>query len=54
MGDDHHHHIICSGCGKIERLDLCIADKAKTLTRYKITSHTMEFKGICPDCQKKQ
>ena len=54
MGDDHHHHIICSRCGKIERLDLCVADKAKELTDYKITSHTLEFKGLCPECQKQE
>lgn len=54
MGDDHHHHIICSNCGKIERLDLCIADKAKKLTDFKITSHTLEFKGLCPKCQKSE
>jgi Fe2+ or Zn2+ uptake regulation protein len=52
MGADHHHHIICSKCGKIERIDLCIIDQAKKLTKYKITYHTLEFKGLCPACKK--
>lgn len=53
MGDDHHHHIICSKCGRIERIDLCVADEVNKLTDYKITNHTMEFKGLCPECQKR-
>ena len=50
MEGDHHHHVICQVCGKIDRIDLCIVSKAQKLTQYKITSHTLEFKGICPDC----
>ncbi|MBN1301625.1 MAG: transcriptional repressor [Melioribacteraceae bacterium] len=52
MGNDHHHHIICIKCGKIERLDLCIINKVQQLTDFQITSHIMEFKGICPQCKK--
>lgn len=52
MGDDHHHHIICTKCGKISRIDLCVIDKSKILTDYEITNHTLEFKGLCPQCKK--
>jgi len=51
MIDDHHHHIICVKCGKIERLDVCFVEEVKLLTDYKITDHFIEFKGLCPDCQ---
>lgn len=50
MNDDHHHHILCKECGKIERLDLCLVDKIKKLTDYEITNHSIEFVGICPKC----
>ncbi|PKL87583.1 MAG: hypothetical protein CVV23_14625 [Ignavibacteriae bacterium HGW-Ignavibacteriae-2] len=50
--DDHHHHIICKNCGKIARIDLCVVNTAKKLTDFQITNHTLEFKGLCPQCKK--
>jgi Fe2+ or Zn2+ uptake regulation protein len=50
--DTHPHHILCKECGKIEQLDVCILDKVKKLTSYKIVDHSMEFVGICPECNK--
>ena len=47
----HYHHIICSNCGKIERLDVCFLNKIEKLTDFKIENHHMEFIGICPDCR---
>lgn len=49
--DKHHHHILCKSCGKIERIDFCILEKIKNLTDYDITNHSIEFMGICPECQ---
>ncbi|MCF8241440.1 MAG: transcriptional repressor [Melioribacteraceae bacterium] len=46
----HHHHIICSECGRIEKIDLCILPEIQKLTKFKIVNHSMEFIGICPDC----
>ena len=48
----HHHHIICSECGEIKELPICLLSEIKKLTNYKITKHTLEFLGICPACQK--
>lgn len=48
----HRHHIICSECGKINELPICLLSEIKKLTNYKITKHTLEFMGLCPDCQK--
>ena len=50
-GENPHHHISCSKCGKIESIDLCIVDDVQKMTDYNITNHTMEFQGICPDCK---
>lgn len=49
--DQPHHHILCSKCGKIENIDMCIIDDIKKLTNYQITDHIMEFTGICPECR---
>ena len=46
-----HHHILCSECGKIENIDLCVIEDIKKLTNYQITDHIMEFSGICPECK---
>ena len=51
MKDDHHHHVVCQSCGKIDRVDLCVSDQVSKLTNYSITNHTMEFKGLCPECK---
>lgn len=47
----HHHHIICSDCGEIKELPICLVSEIKKLTKYKITKHTFEFMGLCPACQ---
>jgi len=51
---EHHHHLICSDCGKVVDLtacDLIEADKkvAKE-SGFTIKGHLLEFYGICPDC----
>ncbi len=48
----HHHHIICSECGEIKELPICILSEIETLTDYKITKHNLEFMGLCPKCKK--
>ncbi|MBL1215069.1 MAG: transcriptional repressor [Ignavibacteriae bacterium] len=50
--DNHPHHILCKNCGKIEELEICIIDKVRKLTDYRIVDHSMEFIGICPECKK--
>ncbi len=48
----HHHHIICSSCGEIKELPICLIAEIKKITNYKITKHIFEFMGLCPNCQK--
>ncbi|MCB9207829.1 MAG: transcriptional repressor [Ignavibacteriales bacterium] len=47
----HNHHIICSNCGEIEKVPICFVSEIKKITKYKITKHTLEFMGLCPNCQ---
>ncbi len=53
---DHHHHIICTSCKAIRcmemhnDLDALEADIFKRF-RFKVTSHSLEFFGVCERCQ---
>jgi len=50
-----HPHVICTGCGKIidpSQLNLDeITQKMMEETGFKITTHRLDFYGLCPNCQ---
>lgn len=59
--DKHHHHLICTNCGKIidysdfldEELDL-VRKAEKNLARkydFIVQDHNIDFYGLCKDCQ---
>lgn len=50
----HHHHVICSGCGRSREIDdaglrAVVRDIARR-TGYRIDDHRLELFGRCPDC----
>lgn len=53
-----HPHLICTGCGRI--LDPLVPDLAGMIadlsrrTGYAVTSHRLDFYGLCPECRKKR
>ena len=50
---NHHHHLICLGCGEAVCLDNCILDRHMGVLRekgYQIVGHAFEIYGYCPDC----
>lgn len=54
---DHHHHIICLTCGKIddfydEALD-SLTPSGGNVHGYEIRSHRVEFHGYCAPCRTK-
>ena len=50
----HHHHFICTNCGKVRELDECPMEQfARQLPGYRITGHRFEIYGICDDCMQK-
>lgn len=49
----HHHHIVCSKCGSIKKIDYCLVEELENLTNFKILEHSMEFIGLCPKCKNK-
>ncbi len=51
---EHHHHLVCSSCGRavgVEegRLDAALQELGRR-TGYQIDSHRLELFGTCPDC----
>jgi Fur family transcriptional regulator, ferric uptake regulator len=52
----HHHHLICSDCGKVVDFDDCglsdLETKLMEKSGFKINSHLLEFLGQCRDCAK--
>lgn len=53
--EEHHHHITCSECGARKRVSipeaiLARAVCAHTLGFSLVTSHTLEFYGVCVRC----
>jgi len=52
----HHHHLICSNCGKVVDFAGCeLGEVQQSLTRetrFRIDSHLLEFIGLCQACQK--
>jgi Fur family ferric uptake transcriptional regulator len=58
----HHHHLICTSCGKIynysefedEELALVKKTEERLQKKYKflIEDHNIEFLGLCKNCQK--
>jgi Fur family ferric uptake transcriptional regulator len=60
----HHHHLVCTGCGRIidyrdfidEEIEL-LKQTEKGLSRkykFKITNHLIQFYGLCEKCQGKK
>jgi Fur family ferric uptake transcriptional regulator len=53
----HHHHVICSRCGRTTRVEDCglagvVAEVARG-SGYAIESHRLELFGLCRHCQAK-
>ncbi|MBO8126448.1 MAG: transcriptional repressor [Firmicutes bacterium] len=53
---DHHHHLICSGCGKVVKFFNCDLDKLEEQlaaeTGYVVDRHMLQVFGYCRRCQK--
>lgn len=49
--EQHHHHLICTECGRTQKLDMCpmngVLGEPKGFT---ITGHKFEIYGYCQEC----
>lgn len=51
----HHHHFVCSNCGKVMELQACPLDEFEAqLPGCTITGHRIEFYGLCAECTAKK
>ncbi len=48
--DEHHHHIICVKCGKVEEIKECALIQKRYINGYKVVRHFMQVDGICDKC----
>ncbi|NPV08036.1 MAG: transcriptional repressor [Anaerolineae bacterium] len=53
--DEGHHHVICSGCGRVVGFEECVTKELEgRLARrlgFAIQGHLLEFYGLCGACQ---
>ena len=53
--DEHHHHLICSDCGRVVDFTDCnlhgLEEKLSRETGFTTEGHILEFFGCCPVCQ---
>lgn len=54
---DHHYHIRCLECGRVDDLAVPVQDdlnqRAAEATNYQILGHHIEFAGYCGECRTK-
>ena len=57
LRDGHHEHIRCESCGRVDEVPGCLLDdvtaQVQKATRFRVTSHTVVFAGVCGDCAEK-
>ncbi|MFQ5880841.1 MAG: Fur family transcriptional regulator [Candidatus Methylomirabilales bacterium] len=56
---DHHHHLVCDACGRIEDVAACPVEEAglkqqiRRRTGFAVHSHALELFGLCRHCRQK-
>lgn len=55
---EHHHHAVCTDCGRIEDVDVPAIEQLIKKTSFKlkqfkrIQEHSLEFFGVCTSCER--
>ena len=54
-----HHHVRCERCGRVDDVLLEprgreVDEAAERASGWRISGHTVQFDGVCPECQKVQ
>jgi len=56
LNKQDHHHLICQKCGRIEDISDCnigaFEKEIKNKKNFLVRQHSLEFFGLCPNCQK--
>jgi len=54
LAEDHHHHLICEGCGKITEFEQCpleLRGLSIAIDDFQVRAHSLEVYGTCSDCR---
>lgn len=55
LKQNHHHHLVCQVCGRVQPVEECQLDdltrKLENKYQFKIQRHSLEFFGQCGQCQ---
>jgi Fur family ferric uptake transcriptional regulator len=53
--DDHHHHLVCTGCHRVVELPDCDLEpwvkRSAKRHGFTATDHEVEIRGLCADCR---
>ena len=50
-----HYHVHCNGCGKVADVKMpveSLVELLKDTSGYQISGYSLQFDGLCPECQK--
>ncbi len=54
-GGDHHHHLVCDSCGKVEAFEDTTLEQAlvglESTSGYVVAAHDVVLHGACSDCR---
>ena len=54
LHDDHHEHIRCERCGRVEEVQGCFLDdvtaQVQKLSGFQVRGHRLVFAGLCHAC----
>ena len=55
LDGEHHHHLVCDACGKVEafaddRLERAL-HRVENETGYRVAAHDVVLRGACEDCR---
>jgi len=54
----HHHHVICSQCGRTDEIDDAglrpVVSEVARQTGFRVDEHRLELFGLCPACVRDQ
>ena len=55
-GGDHHHHLVCDSCGKVEAFEDRALERAihrvEDSSGYAVAAHDVVLHGACGDCRR--
>jgi Fur family ferric uptake transcriptional regulator len=56
---DHHHHLVCDTCGRIEDVTTCpveagrLPQQIQRRTGFAVRSHVLDLFGLCRSCRRR-